>query len=408
MTAWHHHHQALGAAWGDLGGLQVPAHYGDPAAEYRRLREGCGLHDRSYRGLLEVRGADRAAWLHNLLTNHIKALVPGEGCYAFALNVRGRILFDVNVLCLADRLLLDLDRRWLAAARAHFEKYIIMEDVQLADVSDAHGRIALLGPALIATGADPAGLMLALGAPGQNPIKKPGALCNPLQHAVLRIGGHDVRCVRHDLAGPPGVELIMENQAAAAVWNACALGLAHSGPTHNAPEAGDVPGGRGSARAVDMQDQPTPAAGGAAIGLDAVQASRIRAGIPWPLAELDDQVLPAETGQLERAVSFQKGCYLGQEVVERMRAHRALARRLVGLVFDNVPADAAGAPLPVAGAALLHEGQPAGRITSLSASPAAGSPAALGYVKAAVVDTAAELAAEAGEAQVPCRVLPLL
>jgi folate-binding Fe-S cluster repair protein YgfZ len=101
-------------------------------AEYRALSVGPGLVDRSYRALLEIKGADRTTWLHNLTTNQVKNLNRGEGNDAFVLNVKGRILFDVNVLVRADSIWLDLDRCFLEAAKKHFSKYAIPKTFRLS------------------------------------------------------------------------------------------------------------------------------------------------------------------------------------------------------------------------------------------------------------------------------------
>src|SRR5580765_4876425 len=99
--------------------------YGNVLAEYDAIRSGAALYDAGLRGLIQVTGKDRAAWLHNLVTNTVKTLQPGQGAYAFALNVKGRILFDANILALADALWLDIDRRYVPKAFAHLDKYII-------------------------------------------------------------------------------------------------------------------------------------------------------------------------------------------------------------------------------------------------------------------------------------------
>ena len=140
------YHREQGAELIDVGPARVPAHFGDVRAEYDAATKGVSLHDRSYRGLIEITGGDRAAWLHNLTTNDIKSLKPGQGRYAFALNIKGRVLFDGNVLALPESLLLDIDRRWVGPAVEHLGKYIIMEDVQLADRSADFARLALVGP----------------------------------------------------------------------------------------------------------------------------------------------------------------------------------------------------------------------------------------------------------------------
>jgi folate-binding Fe-S cluster repair protein YgfZ len=121
------------------------AQYAALQGEWLALQAGPAFVDRSYRALLEVTGADRATWLHNLTTNQVKNLGRGEGNYAFVLNVQGRILFDLNLLVRADSIWLDLDRRFLETAKKHFAKYIITEDVTVVDRSEEFVRFGLVG-----------------------------------------------------------------------------------------------------------------------------------------------------------------------------------------------------------------------------------------------------------------------
>ena len=109
---------AAGARIEEVAGVRMAVDYGDPSGEYAAVRSGAALYAASDRGLIEVRGKDRAAWLHNLTTNAVKTLGPHEGNYAFALNVKGRVLFDLNVLALPDAFWLDIDRRFIARALA--------------------------------------------------------------------------------------------------------------------------------------------------------------------------------------------------------------------------------------------------------------------------------------------------
>src|SRR5215470_2088482 len=112
------------------------------AEQYRIARESGGCYYRSDRALIEVTGRDRAAWLNNLVTNVVKTLQPGEGNYAFATNVKGRTVFDMNLLVLEDRMWLDIDRRWIETARKHLTKFTITEDVALADITKDYERLA--------------------------------------------------------------------------------------------------------------------------------------------------------------------------------------------------------------------------------------------------------------------------
>lgn len=324
-------HLGSGATGVALSGATVVTSYGDSRAEYRAVVEGPAIVDRSYRGLLEVTGSDRASWLHNLTTNDVKTLKRGEGNYAFATNVQGRILFDLNVLVREESIWVDLDRRFLGVAKLHFEKYIVTEDVSLIDRSEECVRLGLVGQR--------AAMLLAdLGTPQATAMPSLGL-------EELSLGGTHVVVMRHDFPGPFGVELYVRSEAAVRVWHA----LTESSRANAA----------------------TPA------GYEAVQIRRTESAIPWPGHEITDDALPAETNQLERAVSFNKGCYLGQEVVERMRSRGAVARRLVGFQI------AGDAVVPRDAALLTDDGKPVGHVTSACRSVARPSIIGLGYVKMA-------------------------
>ena len=358
LTAYH---REQGTELIDIGPACVPSHFGDVRVEYDAAAEGVGLHDRSYRGLIEVTGSDRAAWLHNLTTNDIKSIKPGHGLYAFSLNIKGRVLFDGNVLALSDSLLLDIDRRWIGPAIEHLGKYIIMEDAQLADRSSDFTRIALVGPKASEVCERAASL------PSDGGIAQAeacGSLVSggPLQHAEVWIGDVACRVVRHDFAGPIALELIVPASNALQVWE-------------HLLKIGESIG-------------LTP------VGLDALQILRVETGLPWSLEDIDADVLPAETRQIERAVSFTKGCYLGQEIVERMRSRGAPARQLVGLSFDGTVAP---------GASLTHDGQSVGRVTSAAQSFKLDRRIGLGYVKSDFAKPDTRLLAIGGDRETTCQ-----
>ncbi len=307
------------------------ARFGGLTGEHQALNVGCALVNRADRGLLELSGGDRAAWLHNLVTNDVKGLSPGDGHYAFALNVQGRILFDLNILVGKDSIRLDLDRQWLSIAKAHFERYTIAEDVCVTDRSGEFLRLALAGDAI--------GKLLHEFSAGH------AANMPWLGTTEATWEGTPIRLFRHDFCGTRGVELLVPTEKAATLW---------SWLTDSLRSVPAVP-----------------------VGDDAVQMRRIEAGIPWPGREITDEYLPAETGQAQRAVSFQKGCYLGQEVVERMRSRGVVARQLVGL---RVSGDAVPPPVAsIEGA----PGQLVGSVTGSCQSIGVGGVIALGYVKTA-------------------------
>ncbi len=358
MGAWRDFIQTLldrGARAAETEGATRIARFGDLEAEYRALAAGPAVVDRSDRGLLEVTGADRLKWLHQLTTNQVKSLSPGEGNYAFVLNVRGRILFDLNMLVRGDCVWIDLHRECVEPSRIHFEKYRITEDVSVADRSDDFVRIGL-------TGRGAAGLLSEMGA-------SHAANMPLLGTSQVTWSGVALSLVRTDFCGPLSVEFFVPAGHAAAFWRTLVT------PSRAVP-----------------------------VGDDAVQVHRIEAGILWPGHEITDDVLPAETGQLERAVNLTKGCYIGQEVVERMRSRDALARRLVGL-------EVAGDTMPPAGAKIQDGSRrPIGQVTSVCRSIARGCIVALGYVKGSsgAAPAPLRLAWAGGEAQALIVELPFV
>lgn len=329
-------HYSVDASSGS--GAGAAGQFTEVGRELDVLEEGVGLVDRSERGRAQVTGGDRLPWLSNLVTNAVKTLDEGSGAYTFAADVKGRTQFDANVLVLRDELWLDLDARHVEAALRHLDMRLITEDVQLKDVSDQDGRLGVSGPGA-------AELVSALGA-GQL-VALP-----QLGHVPLERGA---RLVRHDFAGGVGAELIIPRADAVTWWDRLA-------------ELGAVP-----------------------VGSRAVQLARVRAGIPVWGAEIDERVLPPETNQIERGISYHKGCYLGQEVIERMRSRGVVARRLValrgaldagGAPFVEMASDAAvGNVVGDGGAELQLDGANVGRVTSLVVDPRDRVCYALGYAK---------------------------
>lgn len=306
--------------------------------DYLILRDGIALLERSDRALLEVRGRDRLSWLNNFVTNAVKHLRPGEGTYAFALNGHGRILFDVNILVLGESLWLDLAQIFLDVAQKHLGKYIITEDVTILDRSKESAHFAVVG-------ARAGDFFERVGVPQF-------AAMPALGHVDVPFNGTSIRIVRNDFCGPMGGAVLVPRDAATAFR--------------------------------DAATDPRAAVRATSVGHDAVQVHRMEAGIRWPGAEITDEYLPAETRQLDRAVSFTKGCYLGQEVVERMRSRKVVARELVGLVIDTATVFAPGTPLRD------RDDKPAGTITSACRSVALDQPIALGYVRSGVASAGNE------------------
>lgn len=317
------------AALVEFRGASLASSFDEPAAEYEAASNAAVLFDRSDRGLVRVTGADRKSWLNNLVTNAVNTLDDNTGNYAFACNRQGKLQFDLNILNLPEEILLDLDGQAVGSAIAHLEKCLITEDAALTDTSCEFARLACSGPAA-------ADVAARLGVANLSPMAS-------LSSMAVDRGA--VRMFRHDLAGGTAFELILPAGEAAAWWDR----LVH-----------------------DCGARPA--------GLRTLETLRIEAGIPRWAADLDDSVLPAETGQLERAVSFSKGCYLGQELVERMRSFGSLAKRLVRLSIE----DGEGIDLPQP---LLLNGADVGRLTSLVRHPLSANWIGLGYLKTSVADS---------------------
>ncbi len=335
---------------------------------YQAARSSAALFDRSGEGRLLVRGADRASWLQGLLTNDVLALEAGGGCYAAYLTPQGRMLTDLRLLALADAFLMDLPASTVASIRERLDMFVITEDVTVEDVTASLARLSVHGPsapecvarALAASGADEAAvpadkrsseapLVRSLAELREhssllmqpNPdTTAPGSLDTAPQTTLIVAGTRDL--------GVPGFDLYLP--ASRATWLA------------------------GLLRAAGAVD------GDAA----AWHVLRVEAGRPAFGIDMDDETIPLEAGIEDRAISFTKGCYVGQEVIIRVvhRGHGRVARRLVGLAMtalDSAPGDAA---LVSAGDVLVEAAgdRPVGQVTSAAFSPRLQTTIALGYV----------------------------
>lgn len=291
---------------------------GDPASEWRAAREAAVLVDLSARGKIRVTGADRATFLQGLLTNDVAALTPGEAVYAVLADPRGHCLADLWVMAAEDAWLIETEPGLETTLLQSFERFRVMEDVAMERATEAYTLLALAGPAARQ------------------------ALASATDAGT--IAGYAVRAVRRQRMGLPGVD----------VWVAAAGG----DPVRRALlEAGEATGLR-------------PA------GWDTVEGLRIVAGIPRFGVDFGPDALPLEAG-LTQAVSFRKGCYVGQEAIAKMH-YRGKPRR----VLVRLRPDASVAP-PAPGTALFAGNEETGALTSSVRSPQDGEVRALGWVKRA-------------------------
>ncbi len=303
---------------------------------YKALREGAAIVDLSGRGMIRASGEDRKRLLHAMTTNHVEQLQPGQGCYAFFLNAQGRILADVNLFCLPEELLLDTEPETRERVFQHLDKYIIADDVTLEDLTGPLTTLAVEGPKA-------AEILVAVGAP---------IPAEPYGIAAW----DDRRVARVSTAGAEGFRFFLPAEGREALLERFAA-------------AGAVP--------ADAAD---------------VHVVRLENGRPRYGEDLTEAYIPHET-QLLRAVHFNKGCYLGQEIVERVRSRGHVHRLLVQLRLD------AAAP-PAPGTKLTSGGQEAGQITSAAFSPALGKVVALGYVRALYAREGVLLEADGATAEI--------
>jgi folate-binding protein YgfZ len=275
------------------------------ADEYRALTEGCGLVDRAGRGRLALTGADRRTFLHGQISQDTETLEPGHGRYAALLTHKGKMLSDLRVLDVGDELLLSCERAGLQELFNMIRRYKLGADVELHKRTLEMGELSLIGPeARRVAGADELG-------PGEH------------DNVRATIGEHDVILVATDL----GVDVFCDAEATEGVRGALL-----------------------AAGAVEVSE--------AAAELVRVESGRPRFGV-----DLDDNVIPQEAGLNDRAVSFTKGCYVGQETVARLFYRGKPNRHLRGLKLSAEVEP--GTPLR------LGEKE-VGRVTSVAVSPAHG------------------------------------
>ena len=270
-------------------------------------------------------GKDRASYLQGLLTNDIQALTPGTGCYAAWLTPQGRMITDLHVLESGDMILLDVPAELSETLVQKLDQFLFTEDVQLAPLSDALRGVWIHGPR--------GGTILETVVTDAPPFDS----WSDYQHARLTFTGEPIVVVRIDQLGVPGF---------------CAF----VAPTH-----------------VAAFDAALREAGAVAVGPDALDAVRIEAGYPVFGVDMTAETIPLEAGIEHRAVSFTKGCYVGQEVVIRVlhRGGGRVARKLVALRIDG--------DVPSPGTKLTAGGRDVGFVTSAAVSPVLGT-IALGYV----------------------------
>jgi folate-binding protein YgfZ len=305
--------------------------YGDVRAEFHALLSGCGVYDLNWRAKIAVTGGDRVRWMNGMVSNNVRDLAPGHGVYAFMLNPQGRIQADLYVFQRGESLLVDLESAQRAKVLQLFDRYIIADDVEIAEVSDKIAALGLTGPQ------------------SREVLERAGIVVPDL--AYLQFAD-----VTWEHAGErTTVTLLRSGEEARESWQ-----------VWTSPELLSV------LRGWLITEGARP------VGATALNLFRIARGIPQFGVDIRDRDLPQETGQA-RALNFTKGCYLGQEIVERIRSRGAVHRQFMVFAVEGA--------LPEPGAKIIagtgQDEKEVGEITSAAILPlpAEDRPVALGYLR---------------------------
>jgi aminomethyltransferase len=329
------YHLSQGATLSDYHGALVPSCFTDPVAEHQAVREASGLFDFSFRSKFAMKGRDHAKFLHRMVSNDIQRLAPGQGTYATLLNPQGHILVDMRLYCAEDRFFVDTDADLRDKGLLGLKRYVIGDQVEFEPL-DLYA-LAFQGPR--------SRLLL------EKTLHINLPAMREFDHFATNYAGIPVRVVRASSTGEEGYEVWVGAKGLLALWGA-ACG--------QAPTYGTLP-----------------------CGTQALETLRIEAGIPRYGQELGEDIIPNEAG-LWNALSFNKGCYVGQEIVERARSRGHVNWKLMGLIVESeVP--------PPSGEKLVQEGKEIGEVTSSCVAPTLGKTVAMAYLRREVSEPGTKL-----------------
>lgn len=363
-TPLHHIHEQLGATFAERHqGWNIAVQFTDCVSEHQAVRKSVGIVDVSYRSRHQLTGDDRGKFLHRIISNDVESLSVGQGTYAMLLTHRGKIIADLNIYVLEDTIIIDTAPETTENLFNELDKYIIADDVELSDVTEEIGAIAVHGPkssALV-----------------QSVLNMNDLATLPERHScVCEVDAffqHPIVCVRTNATGEVGYTLYTTAEGLASLWEA----LMTKGALFNI--------------------QP--------IGWKALESLRIEAGIPRYGTELTDAVIPLEA-ELEHAIDFEKGCYIGQEIVARMKYRGHPNRLLRGIEIDESPTSQDDCELRP-GARVFNAGKEVGWVTSATFAPTLGKKVALGYVRIAVTEAGSRVQIETSNGHVDATVVLL-
>ncbi|MBI4868243.1 MAG: aminomethyl transferase family protein [Candidatus Wallbacteria bacterium] len=330
----------LAARFVDSGGCEVPASFQDPEGEYRAVRTDCGMADLCHRGKVSVEGPDCKAFLHGFVTADINGMADDASGYAAILNIKGKMIADARVHLSGGRIVLDVEPGLAGAVTTHLDKYTLGFQSEVKDRSEELGHLGLYGPEA------PRVLGRFLGEE-LGPLE-PGALL------ACDFDGQPLWIAGSALTGEHGFDLVLPRELTPALWTAL----------------------------LELGTGLRP------VGLDALEILRVEAGVPRFGPDMGEDTIPLEAN-LDHAISYTKGCYLGQETIARVTHRGHVNRKLTGLLLER-------GGVVRAGTKLMDGDREAGSLTSVVVSPALGRPVALGYVRRELLEPGKKLTLESG------------
>lgn len=323
----HTHHMQLGASLEEVTGWEMPAHYGDVAAEHRAVRHAVGIADLSHRGKIRVTGDDRVKWLQSVISNDILPLQPGQGRYSSFLTHKGKMITYFRLYMQADAVMLEDVGEIGEMTFQALRKFLLYgTKAKMENCAESWGLLLVSGPKAAqviqsAFGVDVSDL-------------------KPVNFVAAQIGGQNTLVIRTEETGEVDLEILLPAEGLSTAWKTLM-------------EAGAPFGIR-------------------AVGSQAREALRIEAGIPKAGAELNEEIVPPEANLEGKAFSLSKGCYPGQEVVARMDTYGNVRRHLVGLTLKD-------STVPPKGAKLFSGDREVGWVSSATLSPQLKQVIALGF-----------------------------
>ncbi len=303
-------HKKSDATMGTWFGCDLPDHWIEPRLEEEFARKSVALVDKNYRAYLAFAGPDRVRYLNAILTNNIKELGVGQGDVSLLLNPQGRILAEMETFAEAERLFCVSHLMMRERLIETIEKYIIMDDVTLTDETARFGTLGLEGQKAAEVVRELAGIDLA------------GMV--ELSRVEGAVGAIPCWIVKRSPGGVAGCEFLVEREKLAESWEVLLSGAKKFG--------------------------------GGAMGFAALSAERLAQGVAWFGYDFGEKQIPHEAGLETSHISYTKGCYTGQEIVERVRSRGQVNRRRVELLFE-------GPGVPAAGETLTVDGKEVGFVT---------------------------------------------